>query len=173
MTLIATSDRLYIRELTLDDAEFMLKLVNQESYKHYIAYRNIQTLSDSQSFIQKYYLDNYKNLGLGFYAIVLKDSNTPIGINGFAKRDFLDDVDLGFAFLDEYAGNGYAYESSLALIEYAKTTLKLNRIIGFYNPSNTSSDKLLKKLGFIFEKTIISPTDNLNKNIVYLTLLSD
>lgn len=41
---------------------------------------------------------------------------------GLVKRETLDDVDIGFAFLPEFEGKGYAFESSSAVIEYAKNS---------------------------------------------------
>jgi RimJ/RimL family protein N-acetyltransferase len=55
----------------------------------------------------------------------LKPENIPVGMCGLIKRKTLDDVDIGFALLPEYEGNGFATEAAVAVMKYAKETLKL------------------------------------------------
>jgi RimJ/RimL family protein N-acetyltransferase len=78
----------------------------------------------------------------------------PIGICGLIKRDALEDVDLGFAFLPGFRGKGYAYEAAEATIAYGKNVLGLNRLVAITVQGNEASIKLLEKLGFRFEKII-------------------
>jgi len=96
----------------------------------------------------------YTRLGLGLYAVELKDSFTTIGICGLIKRDLLDDVDIGYAFLPDFWGHGYAYEAAHAVIQYGKVQLKLTRIVAITSIDNDSSAKLLQKIGFRFERMI-------------------
>ena len=70
------------------------------------------------------------------------------------KRDALEDVDLGFAFLPDYWGRGYAYEAAAAVVSYAASALGLKRIVAIASADNDSSAKLLEKLGFRFEQMI-------------------
>jgi RimJ/RimL family protein N-acetyltransferase len=96
----------------------------------------------------------YERLGFGLYLTVLKGENLPIGICGLIKRDSLEDVDLGFAFLPKFRGKGYAYESALAVMDYGKRTLGLNRLVAITSPDNYDSGRLLEKLGFKFERMV-------------------
>jgi RimJ/RimL family protein N-acetyltransferase len=73
---------------------------------------------------------------------------------GLIKRDTLEDVDLGFAFLSRFWGHGYAYESAAAVMSYAKTRLSIDRILAITSPNNEASSKLLRKLGFTLERLI-------------------
>jgi RimJ/RimL family protein N-acetyltransferase len=84
----------------------------------------------------------------------LKESGVPIGICGLLKRDGLEDVDIGFAFLPKFWARGYAYESAAAVMEYGKTILGLNRIVAITSPDNYASGRLLEKLGLRFERII-------------------
>jgi len=96
----------------------------------------------------------YNRLGFGLYAVELKGSLTTIGICGLIKRDSLDDVDIGYAFLPSFCGHGYAYEAANAVVQYGNEQLKLNRIVAITSIDNHSSAKLLQKIGFRFERII-------------------
>ena len=74
----------------------------------------MKTDADAQNYITTRLAAAYKTVGFGFYLTVLKADNTSIGICGLVKRDFLEHVDIGFAFLPQHEGKGYGYESASA-----------------------------------------------------------
>ena len=92
----------------------------------------------------------------------LKDSQVSIGICGLLKRDYLDDIDIGFAFLPRFRGKGYAVEAASAVIDYGKQSLALSRIVAITQPNNVKSIKLLNKLGFKFERMVCFSGEELN-----------
>jgi RimJ/RimL family protein N-acetyltransferase len=96
----------------------------------------------------------YARLGFGFYLTELKDGGIPIGICGLVKRDFLEDVDVGFAFLPRFWGKRYALEAASAVMVYAKSVLGLKRIVAITSEDNYASVKLLEKLWLHFEGMI-------------------
>ena len=151
--------RTILRELTADDAEFMLDLLNQPSFIKYIGDRNVRTLEQARDYIETRFIASYKKFGFGLYLVELKEDNTPIGINGFVKRDSLPDADIGFAFLPQYCDQGYAFESSVAVLDYGKNILGLNRVLAITSQDNESSGKLLEKIGLKFESLIKQPHD--------------
>lgn len=139
--------RLVIREYTLQDAPFIFKLMNSEGWLRNIGDRGIKTLQDAKNYIEKNYLRSYELLGFGPYLVSLKESGIPIGSAGLYKRDNLEDPDIGFAFLPEYAHQGYAFESAQAVMRFGCEVLQLKKITGITLPNNFPSIKLLKKLG--------------------------
>jgi len=141
------TERLLLREYNLNDVPFIFKLMNSEGWLKNIGDRNIKTHEDAEAYMQKNYLGSYEKQGFGPYLVTLKEDGTPIGSSGLYKRDNLDFPDVGFAFLSEFANKGYAYESAQAVMDYASEKLKLQTIVGITLPENTSSIKLLKKLG--------------------------
>lgn len=141
------TERLELREYTLKDAPFIYKLMNSEGWLKNIGDRSIKTLEDAEAYMQKNYLGSYEKHGFGAYLVTLKEDGTPIGSSGLYKRDNLDFPDVGFAFMPEFANQGYAYESAQAVMNYATEKLKLQTIVGITLPENSSSIKLLKKLG--------------------------
>ena len=151
---VLVTDRLVLRWLAADDAEFIFELLNDPMWLRYIGDKGIRTLDDARDYILKGPAEMYVRLGFGLYLAELKDGSIPIGICGLIKRDSLDDVDLGFAFLPEFRANGYAYESASAAVRYGKDALGLKRIVAITTPDNHASVKLLEKLGFRFEQLL-------------------
>jgi RimJ/RimL family protein N-acetyltransferase len=153
MTILKT-DRLVLRQFTPDDAPFMLDLLNSPPWLRFIGDRGVRTLDDAGHYIQNGPLKSYSEFGFGGYLVQLKEGDLPIGLCGLFRRETLPDVDLGFAFLPGYEGRGYGYEVSSALLDYALTQLKLERITAFCDPENQASIRLIEKLGLRFEKSV-------------------
>jgi RimJ/RimL family protein N-acetyltransferase len=156
---VLETDRLVLRRMSVDDAEFELRLLNEPSFLRFIGDRGVRTLEDARAYILKGPVDMYERLGFGLYITELKEEGVPIGICGLVKRDFLEDVDIGFAFLPGFWGQGYAYESASAVMEHAKGALGLKRLVAITNPDNQSSIRLLEKLGFQFDRMIRATAD--------------
>ncbi len=164
MTILET-ERLTLRKITVDDAAFMLDLLSQPSFIQFIGDRGVRTLDDAREIIEERYLTAYEQLGFGIYLTLLRDTSIPIGICGLVKRNGLDDVDIGYAFLPRYWSKGYASEAALAVLAYARGTLGMKRILGITTPDNTSSIRVLEKIGLKFERMIRLPGENADLNL--------
>jgi RimJ/RimL family protein N-acetyltransferase len=151
---VLETERLVLRQLSTGDAPFILELLNQPSFLQYIGDRGVRNLDDAREYILKGPVDSYDRLGFGLYLTARKQDGVPIGICGLVKREGLDDVDIGYAFLPAYWSKGYASEAAAAVLDYAKTVLRLQRIVAITSPDNQSSIKLLQKLGMRFDKMI-------------------
>lgn len=154
MTMILETDRLQLRTLTLEDAVFVLRLLNEPSFIQNIADRGVRTIGQAQDYIRNGPMASYGKFGFGLWLVETKSETVPIGICGLLKRDVLDDVDIGYALLPEFWSQGYAMESASAVMSYAGATLGLDRVVAVTNPSNESSIRLLEKMGFRFERMI-------------------
>lgn len=99
----------------------------------------------------------YDRLGFGLYLVELKASGLPLGMCGLVKRDFLEDVDIGFAFRPPYWGQGYAYEAAAAVMAYGTEILALPRLVAITSVDNHRSARLLEKLGLRFERLVRYP----------------
>jgi RimJ/RimL family protein N-acetyltransferase len=152
MTVVET-ERLTLRRLTVDDAEFMLGALNEPSFLQFIGDRGVRTLDDARAYLLKGPLDMYERHGFGLFLVSLKDG-TPIGTCGLIQRDTLPDVDIGFAFLPGFWGQGYAYEAASAVLAYGRNDLGLRRIVAITAQDNRSSIRLLEKIGLTFERLI-------------------
>jgi RimJ/RimL family protein N-acetyltransferase len=146
--------RLTVRRLTVEDAPFILKLVNEPSWLRFIGDRGVRNLEDARGYILKGPIEMYGRYGFGLYLTELKTDGTPIGMCGLIKRESLKDVDIGFAFLPAYWGKGYAYEAAAAVLEHGRSAFALSRIVAITSPDNISSIKLLEKIGLRFERMV-------------------
>lgn len=153
MSLLET-DRLSLRQLSADDAEFILDLVNQPSFVKNIGDKGVRTKADAVAYIQNGPVASYKRFGFGLNLVELKGSEIPIGICGLLKRDSLPDVDIGFAFLPAFWSRGYAVESAAAVMDHGRDVLGIGRIVAITAPGNQGSIKVLEKIGFKFEGMI-------------------
>jgi RimJ/RimL family protein N-acetyltransferase len=150
-TTILETARLRLREITDADAPFILTLLNDPSFIHNIGDRGVRTLDDARAYIENGPRTSYALNGFGLWLVERRDDGEPIGICGLLKRAVLDDVDIGFAFLPAYQGQGYGGESASAVLEHARTVLGLTRIVAIVNAANTVSARLLEKIGLSFE----------------------
>ncbi|MBM7074064.1 GNAT family N-acetyltransferase [Shewanella sp. 202IG2-18] len=151
---IIETDRLYIREFTLTDADFIFELMNTNEYIQNIGDRNIKTKSCAENFLADKLIKSYQLHGYGLFAIIRKEDDAIVGMNGFVNRETLPHTDIGFAFLPQFMGKGYGYESSRALMQYAELNLKLSPILGITSKTNVASQTLLKKIGLRYIKPI-------------------
>lgn len=140
------TERTYLRLINLDDASFIYELVNTPDWLEFIGNRNVNNLTDAKVFIQQALDSPIKN----YYPIILKESDTPIGMLSFIHRGHEDHPDFGFAMLPEFTRKGYCFEASTALL--AQIMRDHPTILGITKFNNQNSIGLLQKLGFQFLK---------------------
>lgn len=151
MTVLET-ERLSLRKLTIEDAQFILTLLNEPSFIRYIGDKQVRNVEDAEAYILNGPVASYERNGFGLYLVQLRESYTPVGMCGFLKREELPDPDIGFAFLPEFWRKGFAFEAAAALLQDARARLKLQRILAITSLDNEASIKLLERLGFRFER---------------------
>jgi RimJ/RimL family protein N-acetyltransferase len=151
---IIQTDRLNLRLLADNDAEFILDLLNQPSWLEFIGDRGVHNLDDARAYINNGPLAMIKQYGFGLYLTEIKSSKTPIGLCGLLKREGLDDVDIGFALHPDFWGAGYAKEAAEHCLQYARDKLQLTRVVAITLPTNTACISLLKGIGMSFEKEL-------------------
>jgi RimJ/RimL family protein N-acetyltransferase len=152
--IILETERLVLRHLSADDAEFILELLNEPSFVRYIGDKQVRNLADARKYIADGPVASYQQNGFGLNLVQLKSSRTPIGICGVLKRDTLPDPDIGFAFLPAFWHQGYALESAAAVMSHARAALGMQRILAITSPDNEASEKLLLKIGFRFDRLV-------------------
>ncbi|MDD2793881.1 MAG: GNAT family N-acetyltransferase [Sediminibacterium sp.] len=155
-----TTERLLIRELSIVDAAFMLRLMNAPNWIRFIGDRNVKTISDASNYISSRIISSYRTNGFGLYLVTLKNTRKPIGICGLVKREGLNHPDLGFAILPEYERMGYASEAATAVLDYAGNILRLKQVEGITTKSNLASVSVLEKAGMHYVKNIQLPGDD-------------
>jgi len=151
MTEVLETERLTLRHATTADDRFIFELVNDPAFIRNIGDRGVRTLADAERYVLDGPIASYEKFGFGMYVVEVRESGTPIGLCGFVKRDWLPDVDIGFAFLPQYRSQGYARESASAVRRYGHEVLGLARIVAIVSPENSDSIRLLEKIGLRFE----------------------
>lgn len=156
---ILETERTILREVTIDDAEFILDLLNQPSFIKYIGDRNVRTIAGTVEYIGSRFANSYRQFGFGMWAVESKETGAPVGICGFVRRDSLPAADIGFAFLPQYCSQGYAFESADAAMKYGRDVLGFERVLAITSLDNETSARLLEKINFKFESLIKLPHD--------------
>jgi RimJ/RimL family protein N-acetyltransferase len=154
---VCETERLRLRLLELNDAAFILTLLNEPSFLENIGDKGVRTLAEAREYLRNGPLLSYKQNGFGLYLVALRDTLTPLGMCGLLKREGLDDPDIGYAFLPQFWSTGYAREAATAVMKYAQETLGRKRIVAITKPDNKASIRVLEKLGFTFTKMVKLP----------------
>lgn len=152
--IVLETDRLVLRRLTLNDAPFMVELLNEPSFLRFVGDRGVKTLQNARQYLLTGPIASYQRFGFGLNLVFLKASGDPIGMCGLLKRDTLKDPDLGFAFRPGYWRKGYAFDSASAVLDQSRRTFGLRRILAITSPDNVASIGVLEKAGLKFEALI-------------------
>lgn len=144
--------RLTFRRIDQSDAKFILCLYNTTGFKKYIGDKNLRNIEDAQAFIVNNLLPLYQKRGMGLYLVMTKNNYIKIGICGLIDRDTLEHIDLGYGYLPQYQGSGYAQEAAKSTLNLAKNTLNLDKVVAICTSNNSKSIALLKALDFKFDQ---------------------
>lgn len=153
-----STNRLFLDLLTAEDYNFIISLVNTKGWIEFIGDRNVHSKEDALAYINK--ILNSQNLY--YWVVRIKNGNVPIGIISFMKREYLENFDIGFAFLPEFNGYGYAYEAAKEILSMAGANQEYHPILATTIPGNVNSIKLLVKLGLHFEKELEADNEKLH-----------
>lgn len=157
--LVLTTDRLDLRQLREDDADFIFRLLNDPSWLRFIGDRGVRNLDDARRYIVNGPVAMYEAAGFGLFVVERRGDGAMMGLCGLLKRAGLDDIDIGFAFFPEFGGQGYAFEAARATVDYAFAQHGLRRIVAITAQDNIASIRLLEKLGFVQERNITLPNE--------------
>lgn len=161
---VLTTERLVLRHLVPEDAPFLVELLNDPDFLRYIGDRGVRNTHDALRYLELGPGASYAKNGYGLYMTALREGDTPLGMCGLVKRDFLPHADLGFAFMKEHRGHGYAAEAAAATLEHARRDFGMSTLAAITTQDNAPSIALLKKLGFEWKGHVSPPpgTETLN-----------
>jgi RimJ/RimL family protein N-acetyltransferase len=156
---VLSTDRLLLREFEPSDDAFLLRLLNEPSWLRFIGDRGVRTLEDARRYVENGPRASYARNGFGLWCVVPKESGASVGMCGLVRRDTVPGVDLGFAFVPEAWGKGYARESADAVLAHARDVLGLPRVLAITSPDNDASIRVLERIGMRTEGTIRLPDE--------------
>ncbi len=157
------TNRLIMRPFEERDAEGLFLLDSNPDVMKYVGGVVSTKIEQSQQmieFIQKQYKEN----GVGRLAVIEKSTNTLIGWSGLkyltSEINGMKNVyELGYRFLPEYWGKGYATETARAALNYAFNEIKTDVVYAMAVTENTGSNRVLQKLGFEELGTFLDDSD--------------
>jgi len=151
MARILATPRLAIDRFALEDAAFILKLLSEPAFIEHIGDKGVRSLEDARRYLTDGPLASYAQHGFGLWRVALLGNGLPIGMVGIHKREALKDVDLGYAFLADHWGRGFAHEAAEAVMNHATEQLRIDRVVAIVTKSNEASIRVLHKIGFQLE----------------------
>lgn len=151
------TNRLLLNKLSLGDSEFILELLNTPGWIQFIGDRNIRSKEGAAVYIEK--INNNPNVT--YWVVSTKTGQVPIGLVTLIKRDYLEHHDIGFAFLPQYNGKGYAKEASTEILLALAKDPAHTHIVAITLKENTGSIKLLEKIGLQFDKEVVDNGETL------------
>lgn len=150
MQTIFFTDRLSLRPIAPEDHAFVLELVNTEGWLRFIGDRQVHHTEDAMRYIEKIRASPQ----ILYWVVRTKEAQIPVGIVSFLKRETLPHFDLGFAFLPQHGGRGYAWEAASLVLNEMKKDPAHRTILATTLAGNSRSIALLEKLGFVFSETL-------------------
>lgn len=151
------TERLLLRPTAEADAEFVFRLMNTPKWLQYIGDRNIRSVGDAREYIKERMLPQLQRLGYSNYTVVRRSDQQKLGSCGLYDREGLEGIDIGFAFLPEFEGQGFGFEAAERLKQAAFRDFGLGMLSAITNQDNLASQKLLEKLGLKPSGTIMLP----------------
>ena len=166
---ILRTERLRLRTINEDDAGFYLELVNDPDFIEHIGDRGVRSLDDARRAIADGPVAMQLARGHSLYLVEPIGGGAALGLSGLIKRDTLDEVDIGYAFLPAARGKGYAFEAAQGVVSHA-IGLGMRRLAAITNPANQASIQLLTRLGMRFERLAALAPDQDPVNLYLMDL---
>lgn len=151
------TERLIIRDVSLDDAEYIFKQYNDPLFIQNVGDRNMKTIDDAKAYIENRFFPQVEEKGYGNCTIILKDTNEKIGGVGIFHRPGFNIPDIGFSLLPGFQGKGLAFEAATALLENVKTKFNLKSVSALTTNENLASQNLIERLGLVYLRDEIFP----------------
>ena len=151
--LILETKRLSLRHLRPEDEDALFALYRDLEIRRYFP-DGTRSLDETREEIQWFLHGHPRHPELGLWATVERASGALLGRCGLLpwKIDGTDEVELAYLINKSHWGQGLATEAAHAIVQYAKTDLKLDRLICLITPGNAASARVAEKVGMRFER---------------------
>ena len=153
------TENLFLRRFTLDDAEAYWPLTSMSEILRYTGEQPQASLDDVRNILSTRPLKDYATHGYGRMACIEKSSGRLVGFSGLKFLEELNEVDIGYRFLPDCWGKGYATESARVLMQQGASEHGIERVVGLVHSDNVASVRVLQKLGLVFERELPPDAD--------------
>ncbi|MGN1165168.1 MAG: GNAT family N-acetyltransferase [Lachnospiraceae bacterium] len=150
------TDRLLLREVQETDVKEIFDCwMQDESVSKYMWWKASKDIAKAQEFVE-FELQQIENEKWNRWVIILKETRKIIGtcLVFFNDEDNESHWDISYNLGKKYWGNGYMTEAMQTVMKFAERELGMTECITTYAKENSSSAKVLHKLGFQDEKDI-------------------
>jgi ribosomal-protein-alanine N-acetyltransferase len=151
MKIVLSTERLYLREFTMNDAQLLIDLNSNPEVIRYTGDGHVENIVAAEKIISDIILPQYKNK-IGRWAVHLKSNDEFIGWCGLKFISEDNQIDLGYRFFQQHWRKGYATESAKAAMDYGINVMQLKNIIAKAAKDNIASIHVIKKLGMVYLK---------------------
>lgn len=166
------TERLILRDWTEDDLAVFQQMNSDPVTMEF--FPNLLTPEGSTMFYERIKRE-IEERGYGLYAVELKDSKQFVGFTGFhytvMDMDFCPCIEIGWRYMREVWGHGYATEAAKACLDYARKNLNFKKVYSFTSLINERSEKVMKKIGMKkvghFQHPTIADGHRLREHVLY------
>ena len=146
-----------MRDLLPTDAEGMFELDSDAEVHKYVGRKPVKEIEESRKVIE-IIRAQYDTNGIGRWAVIEKETGAFIGWSGLKlitneTNGHNNYLDLGYRFIKNYWGKGYATETALAAVQYAWNELSATELYGMAHVDNAASRNVLEKCGMQAKNT--------------------
>ncbi|WP_210608290.1 GNAT family N-acetyltransferase [Priestia flexa] len=151
---IIETKRLILRKMRASDDQALFQIFNDPKAMKF--YPHIKSVDETKLWIQSVQ-DHDMSYGFSLWTVEKKGEKQILGQCGLLlqKVDGVIEVELGYLFLQDFWGKGYATEAAQGCINYGFHKLGLTRITALIDPKHHASQKVVVKIGMKKEKQII------------------
>lgn len=150
---IIHTERLWLREMTPDDAPFAFELNNDPEVIRFTGDDAFASVEAARSFLEAY--ADYRKFGRGRWAVIRKDDHAFLGWCGLKFHADSGETDIGFRLMRRYWNMGYSTEAAKACLHYGFIHLGLYSIMAQVMEPNQASIRVLEKIGMTRERACL------------------
>lgn len=154
MKVILETDRLFLREYVVEDAEAFFRLNSDPEVLRFTGDESLPSLEHARQVLLAHPIADYRKYGFGRWACILKRTGENIGFVGLKYLEEFGEVEIGFRLMCARWGFGFATEASIASVRFGFADLALKHIIGLVLPQNIASVRVLEKAGLRLSETV-------------------
>lgn len=150
---ILRTDRLLVRETTLEDVDIFYRLYEDPSMTRFME-GLFEDPEDEKRYQRDYIEKVYGLMGFGVWTLERLEDGAVIGRAGYSVRNGFDEAELGFLVGKEYQRQGYAFEACRAILDYGRDILGFDKVQTLVKEGNSVSIHMCQRLGFETEEVV-------------------
>ncbi|HEX4726465.1 MAG TPA: GNAT family N-acetyltransferase [Jatrophihabitans sp.] len=166
------TERLRLRRWSDDDVKAMTAINSDPEVMRWISDGSLSDSRRTAASIARYERSWDQN-GFGLFAVELRASGQLAGFTGLAIPEFLPQilpaVEIGWRLGRQFWGAGLATEAARAVLAFGFEQRDLDRVVSIYQPDNTASGRIMRKLGMRLIDETVDPTCQRQVQVLAIT----